>query len=254
MASIAMITGATSGIGKATARILAAHGYNVIITGRRGDRLKELKQELEVEYSIEVLPLSFDVREREEVTKHVGKLKPEWQSIDVLVNNAGLALGKSPLHEADPKDWDQVIDTNIKGVLSVTHAVIPFMIKRKSGHIVNIGSIAGKEVYKGGAIYNATKFAVDALSKAMRIDFLEYGIRVTQICPGMTQTEFAEVRFKGDTKKAGAVYEGYEPLKAEDIAEAIWFAVSRPAHVNINDLIIMPTAQANTVFLHKRER
>lgn len=253
MASIAFITGATSGIGEATARMFVKNGYNVIITGRRKEKLEALRKELESSDSANVLPLCFDVREGENVKKQIAELKPEWQPIDVLVNNAGLALGKAPLQEGDPNDWDQVIDTNVKGVLYVTRAIAPIMIKRKKGHIVNIGSIAGKEVYKGGAVYNATKFAVDALTKAMRVDFLESGIRVTQICPGQTETEFALVRFKGDKKKAATVYEGFEPLRASDIADAIWFAVSRPAHVNINDLVIMPTAQANTVFLHKKE-
>lgn len=252
MALTTLITGATSGIGEATARIFAKNGYNVIVTGRRKDRLDTLKRELEAAHSVKILPLGFDVRKRELVAKQIAGLPPEWQSIDVLVNNAGLALGKVPINEGNPEDWDQVIDTNIKGVLYVTRAIAPLMIKRGKGHIVNIGSTAGKEVYKGGAVYNATKFAVDALTKGMRVDFLESGIRVTQICPGQTETEFPLVRFKGDRKKAAAVYEGFEPLKAADIADAIWFAISRPAHVNINDLVIMPTAQANTVFLHKK--
>ena len=222
----------------------------MIVTGRRKERLLEVEEELR-SGGTDVLSLCFDVCDREAVEECIAGVPTEWQDIDVLVNNAGLALEKLPLQDGDPADWDVMIDTNIKGLLYVTKAIAPQMIQRGTGHIVNLGSIAGKEVYKGGAVYNATKFAVDALTKAMRIDFLEEGIRVTSICPGNVETEFSQVRFKGDTKRAKTVYEGYEPLRAEDIAEAVWFAVSRPPHVTINDILIMPTAQANTVHLQK---
>ncbi|OIO55037.1 NAD(P)-dependent oxidoreductase [Candidatus Peregrinibacteria bacterium CG1_02_54_53] len=249
MAQSALITGATSGIGKACALLFARNGYNVIITGRRKDRLSVLEKELK-KCDVQVLSLCFDVCDRKAVFKNLESLPKAWQSVDVLVNNAGLALGKSPIYEGETKDWDAMIDTNIKGLLYVTRAISPFLLKRKKGHIINIGSIAGKEVYKGGAVYNATKFAVDALTKAMRIDYLEHNIRVTSICPGKTETEFSLVRFKGDAQRAKTVYEGYKPLTAEDIAEAVWFAASRPEHVTINDMLIMPTAEANTVYFH----
>ena len=251
MSQIALITGATSGIGKACAHKFAQEGYNVIITGRRKERLEELAQELS-RNGIEVLPLCFDVQKSEEVRQAIDGLNEKWNNIDVLVNNAGLAITTSPIYEGEVGDWDQMIDTNIKGLLYMTKAISPCFLQKKSGHIINLGSIAGKEAYKGGAVYNATKFAVDALTKAMRIDFLEHNVKVTSICPGLVETEFSLVRFKGDKEKADAVYQGYEPLKPEDIADAVWFAASRPPHVNINDLLIMPTAQANTSHLVKR--
>lgn len=247
---IALITGATAGIGEATARLLTKNGYDVIIAGRRKERLTKLAKELE-KTGVRVHSLCFDVRDQKAVEQAIRGLPDDWKDIDVLVNNAGLALGKSPIQEGDPNDWDTMIDTNIKGLLYVAHAVIPSMTKRKAGHIVNIGSIAGKEVYKGGAIYNATKFAVEAISKGMRIDLLPYNIRVTNLCPGNTETEFSLVRFKGDAKTAKDVYKGFTPLRAEDIADAILWTITRPPHVCINDMLIMPTAQANTVHLHK---
>lgn len=249
MPSIALITGATAGIGEATARLLAQHGFDLIVTGREKEKLDALAAELT---DIRVLPLAFDIRDRSAVQEHLGALPDDWRDIDVLVNNAGIALGRDLLHEADPTDWDTMIDTNVKGLLYVTHAVVPRMIERRSGHIVNLGSIAGKEVYKAGSVYNATKFAVDALTQGMRIDFLPFGLRVTSVCPGAVQTQFSITRFKGDIAKADAVYEGFDPLRAEDVAEAILWVVSRPPHVCINDLLIMPTAQADSVNLYKQ--
>jgi 3-hydroxy acid dehydrogenase / malonic semialdehyde reductase len=247
MNGIALITGATAGIGRATALILAENEYNVIITGRRSELLDQLELEIKSKSSSEVLSLCFDVRERKAVEKAVKSIPEKWKSIDVLVNNAGLAAGFSPIHEGDIDDWEQMIDTNIKGLLFVTRAISPGMVERKTGHIINIGSIAGKEVYDNGNVYCSTKFAVDALTRGMRTDMLDYGIKVTAIHPGMVDTEFSIVRFKGDKKKADRVYNGLIPLYDNDIAEAVLFAVTRPPHVNINDMLIMPTAQASAV-------
>lgn len=251
MKKIALITGATSGIGLACAHVFAQYNYNVIITGRRQDRLQKIKTELEHAHNAQVLALCFDVRNERDVHAHLSSLPEEWQQIDVLINNAGLAAGRANIDEGALEDWEQMIDTNVKGLLYVSRQIIPGMKERKSGHIINIGSIAGKEAYQGGNVYCASKFAVDALSKTMRIDLLPYKIKVTQVCPGAVETEFSLVRFKGDQAKADAVYEGFEPLRPEDIAETIWFAASRPAHVNLNDMIIMPTAQANPYHLVK---
>ncbi|MDR2138691.1 MAG: SDR family NAD(P)-dependent oxidoreductase [Tannerella sp.] len=247
----ACITGATSGIGEAVAFRLAAENMNLIITGRRKERLESLKKEIEAARGVRVYPLPFDVRNCDEVCRAFDSLPGEWREIETLVNNAGLAVGLDPLHEGAVEDWERMIDTNIKGLLYVTRAVSPGMVARKSGHIINIGSIAGKEVYPNGAVYCATKHAADALSKGMRMDLLPYGIRVTQICPGATATEFSLVRFKGDRRRAAQVYDGFVPLSAADIAEAVGFAVSRPPHVNIQDLLIMPTAQAAATCFHK---
>jgi 3-hydroxy acid dehydrogenase / malonic semialdehyde reductase len=243
---IACITGATSGIGRATAKLLAYNGYDVIITGRREKLLQSTEKEIRSTTDSDVLPLCFDVRNNEEVIQHIASLKGKWAKIDVLVNNAGLASGLSPIHEGDLSDWEKMIDTNIKGLLFVTRAITPGMAERKSGHIINIGSIAAKEVYENGNVYCATKHAVDALNRGMRIDLVEHNIRVTAIHPGAVETEFSIVRFHGDKEKAGKVYEGFTPLYENDIAEAVLFAVTRPPHVNINDLVIMPAAQANT--------
>jgi len=240
------ITGATSGFGKAIAILFAKNGYNVIINGRRKERLTELQSELEKNYKSDVLSLPFDVRKRDEVTAAISSLPGKWMKIDVLVNNAGLASGLADIQDGNLDDWDTMIDTNLKGLLYVTRAVSPFMIKNKSGHIINIGSIAGKEVYPKGNVYCATKHAVDALNKAMRIDMLPYNIKVTAINPGLAETEFSIVRFHGDEDRAAQVYKGFDALNADDIAEAAWFAATRPAHVNINDIIIVPTAQANS--------
>lgn len=253
MSKTALITGATAGIGQATAELFAKEGYDVIVTGRRQERLQELKNAIEKEHGTRVLPLCFDVRDRKAVETAIGTLPADWQAIDVLVNNAGLALGTEAIQDGNPADWDVMIDTNIKGLLYVSHTVFPYMIQRQQGHIINLSSIAGKEAYKGGNVYNATKFAVDALNKGMRIDLLDHNIRVTSINPGKVDTEFSEVRFKGDQDRAAAEYAGYESLHAADVAEAIVWAATRPPHVNINELIIMPTAQANTVHLKKME-
>lgn len=242
----AFITGASAGFGKAIAELFAANGWNLVLSGRRKVRLEMLERQLQEKNGIEVLSLAFDVRNNEEVKKAVASLQGKWKNIDLLVNNAGLAAGLAPIHEGSIDDWEQMIDTNVKGLLYVTHAVSPLMVARKTGHIINIGSIAGKEVYANGNVYCATKHAVDALTKAMRIDLLPHNIRVAQIAPGMAETEFSLVRFKGDEEKAKTVYKGLEPLLAEDIAEAALWIVNRPPHVNINDMVIMPSAQANS--------
>jgi len=246
MSKIVLITGATSGIGEACAIAFAEQGYKLILTGRRSDRLDKLSSKISDQYNTSCLTLNFDVRSKEEVEKQLSTIDESWRNIDVLINNAGLSLGLNPIQEGSLSDWDTMIDTNIKGLLYVTKIVSNWMISRKQGHIVNLGSIAGKETYANGNVYCATKHAVDSLNKAMRIDLLPYGIKVTAIHPGAVDAEFSEVRFKGDLDRASKVYEGFEPLHAQDIAETIWFIVSRPAHVNINDLVIMPTAQANT--------
>jgi NADP-dependent 3-hydroxy acid dehydrogenase YdfG len=249
MGKTAFITGATAGIGKATACRLAEAGYHIILNGRRNERLQKLGNELARQHKINHLCLSFDVRDRQKVKDIISGLPEEWKKIDLLVNNAGLAAGLDPLDKGHIEDWEKMIDTNIKGLLYVTKAVAPLMIKRRKGHIINIGSIAGKEVYASGNVYCATKHAVDALTKGMRIDFLKYNIRVTSICPGNTDTEFSPVRFKGNLEQAKKVYQGYTPLYAEDIADCVIFAVTRPDHVTINDMLVMATAQANTTHL-----
>ncbi len=248
---IALITGATAGIGKASAEILAQHNFNLIITGRRQERLNQLKQDLENKYAIKCTVLCFDIRHQPETEQAFNTLDETWKNIDVLVNNAGLAAGVAPIDEGNLDDWETMIDTNVKGLLYISRLVIPIMKQRKSGHIINIGSIAGKEVYKNGNIYCATKHAVDALTKAMRIDLVPYSIKVTGICPGATETEFSLVRHKGDKDKAKNVYNGFTPLVAEDIAEIIWFVLSRPAHVCLNDIVVTPTAQANVGNVYK---
>lgn len=251
MKKIALITGATSGIGYSTALKLAENGYDTIITGRRSNLLSELEKRIKKDYKVNVLVLSFDIRNNEEIVKVFEKLPQNWQKIDVLVNNAGLAVGLEPIQSGKIDDWERMIDTNVKGLLYITRKIAPLMIQNKSGHIINIGSIAGKEVYPNGNVYNATKHAVDALSQAMRIDLVNHGIKVTAIHPGMVETEFSLVRFKGNEKTAKDVYKGFDPLMAEDIADAIIFAITRPAHVNINDMLIMPTAQASATVINK---
>ena len=241
---LVFITGATSGIGKSTAEIFAKHGHDLIVTGRREERLIELKRDLEGRYKIKVSFLHFDVRSLEEVEIAINSLTPENKQIDVLVNNAGLAAGLSSIQEGTISHWERMIDTNIKGLLYITRAISNIMIKNGKGHIINIGSIDGKEVYANGNVYCATKHAVDALSKGMRIDLLPHHIKVTAINPGMVETEFSIVRFDGDTERAKKVYMGMQPLLPEDIAETIFWAANRPAHVNINDIIIMPSVQA----------
>lgn len=251
MGKTVMITGATAGFGKAMAITFAANGYRLIITGRRAERLDELKQELEASYSVPVHTLHFDVRDKEATFRAIEELPQEWKSIDVLVNNAGLALGRDYFEEASLDDWDTMIDTNVKGLLYVSKAVVPLMIERKQGHIINLGSTAAKEVYEKGNTYCATKYAVGALSQGMRIDLLRHGIKVTAIHPGAAETEFSLVRFKGDASQADKVYEGYTPLSAEDVANVVYYTTTLPAHVCINDLVLTCTAQANSVYLHK---
>lgn len=250
MSKIALITGATAGIGEACAHVFAREGYNLVLTGRRLERLEKLAKNLNDKYNVEVAVSSFDVRNREDTINNLEALPAEWKKVTVLVNNAGLSQGLDPIQKGNIDDWETMIDTNVKGLLYVSRVVSNWMIENGKGHIINLGSIAGKEVYANGNVYCATKHAVDALNKGMRIDLLPYGIKVTAIHPGAVETEFSEVRFKGDKERAKKVYEGFEPLAAEDVAETIWFIASRPAHVNINDILIMPTAQANagTIF------
>lgn len=252
MKKIACISGATSGIGQATAWRLSKEGYQVIITGRRKARLEALSQEITQQTGQPAMPLAFDIRQRAAVEQAVQQLPAEWLPIDVLVNNAGLARGLSPIQDGNIDDWEEMLDTNVKGLLYLSRAIMPMMKERQHGHIVNIGSTAGKEVYPKGNVYTASKHAVDAISKAMRMDLLPFGIRVTQVCPGLVETEFSKVRFHGDTARAEQVYEGFEALRPEDIADLVAFAVSRPAHVNINDLVVMPTAQASSTLVHKK--
>lgn len=252
MAKFTFITGATSGFGEATARIFAKNGYSLVLLARRKDRLVQLKNELSSS-EIQVEILCADVRNEEEVNSSVASLPDSVKNgIQILVNNAGLAVGRGPIDTGLTDDWERMIDTNIKGLLYVSKAIIPFLKANGNAQIINLASIAGKEVYAGGNVYCATKHAVDALSRAMRIDLVEYGIKVTNIAPGAAATEFSLVRFKGDTQTAAAVYDGYDPLVAQDIAETIWFVASRPAHVTINDLTIMPTAQAAATVLWKK--
>lgn len=243
-----MITGATSGFGKAIAEKFAENGFTICATGRREERLAELKNDLEEKYGVKVITLPFDVRSREEVTEAVNSLHAQTDSIDILVNNAGLAAGFASIDEGDMDDWDTMIDTNVKGLLYVTRQVLPLLKNSKSGHIINIGSTAGKVVYKNGNVYCATKFAVDALNQTMRIDLLPYGIKVTAINPGMAETEFSLVRFKGDEERAAGVYNDLQPLVADDIANVAFYCATLPAHVCINDLTITCTNQANSVY------
>ncbi len=252
MNRIAIITGASSGIGRATAELLAGNEFDVVITGRRSAQLESLKEKIRADTASDVLPLAFDIRDRKAVEEAVEKLKGKWRDVDLLVNNAGLAAGLSHIQEGNVEDWEQMIDTNLKGLLYITRLISPGMVERGRGHIINIGSIAGKEAYEKGNVYNATKFAVDGLTRAMRIDLVEHGIKVTSVNPGAAETEFSMVRFKGDEERAGKVYEGFTPLHAEDIAEAILFAVTRPPHVNIEDLTIMATAQASATKIARK--
>ncbi len=251
MKKIVLITGATAGIGLSTAQIFAKNGFNLIITGRRSDRLGELEKDLTARYNIKILSLNFDVRNLNEVEDKLGKLPEEWRDIDILVNNAGLAVGLGHIDKGVIDDWERMIDTNIKGLLYVTRIVSPLMVKRNKGHILNIGSIAGKEVYENGNVYCASKYAVDALSKAMRIDFVNNNIKVTNIAPGMVDTEFSLVRFKGDKEKAKIPYNGMKPLSGDDIADVIYYCVTLPEHVNINDILIMPTSQASATVVNR---
>ena len=246
-----LITGATSGIGEACARKYAADGDRLILTGRRADRLNALKTELEKDFSTEILALIFDVQDKKAVDKNLGTLPTEWQKIDLLINNAGLAAGKDSFENADINDWETMLNTNVHGLLYVSKQIIPLMITNKKGHVVNIGSIAGKEVYENGNVYCTSKFAVDAISKSMRIDLLKHSIKVTCIHPGAVETEFSLVRFKGDENKAAATYNGMVPLSGNDIAESIFYCTQLPDHVCINELVITPTQQANAYYTHR---
>lgn len=248
---IAIVTGATSGFGKAIAEKFAASKYDVIITGRRNELLQQVSAEIGAKYGVKVLPLNFDVREKKAVNDHLGNLPKQWQGIDVLVNNAGLALGKDYFEEADMDDWETMIDTNVKGLLYVSRAVIPYMANRNRGHIINMGSVAAKDIYEKGNVYCATKTAVEALSRSMRIELLRHKIKVTAIHPGAAETEFSLVRFKGNKDAAKAVYDGYQALTAEDVADVTYYCASLPAHVCINDLTLTPTAQADAFYFHK---
>lgn len=243
----AIITGASSGIGLAVAKQLAQAGYDLLLIARREEKLEELKNTLKANVEIVVL----DVRNRKSVETTFTKLQEKWSDAEILINNAGLAVGLEPLQQGNIDDWDRMIDTNVKGLLYVSRSVLPWMVARNKGHIINIGSIAGKEAYPNGAVYCGSKFAVDAISKGMRMDTVSNNIKVTQICPGAVETEFSLVRFKGDENRAKNVYKGFAPLSPEDVANVIMFCISLPAHVNINDLVLMPTAQASATVFHK---
>ena len=252
MTKIVLITGATSGLGAAIARKFAENGDHLILTGRRENRLDSITRELIKTYHVEILPLIFDVRKLKEVEDALEILPENWRNIDVLINNAGLAVGLDPIHEGVIDDWERMIDTNVKGLLYMSRVFVPLMVARKKGHIINIGSIAGKEVYPNGNVYCGSKFAVDAISKAMRIDLLPHHIKVTQVAPGAVHTEFSLVRFKGDQKRAEAVYNGFRPLIASDVADVVYYVTTLPEHVNINDLVIMPTAQASSMHFNRQ--
>ncbi len=251
MNKIALITGATSGFGKACAEKFAAAHYDIIITGRRKDRLEEVSDELKQRSNIRILALEFDVQNKKAVFAAIDGLPAEWKKPDVLINNAGLALGRDYFDDASLDDWETMIDTNLKGLVYVSKAVLPLMISQKKGHIINIGSTAGKEVYEKGNMYCATKHAVDAISKAMRIDLLKHGIKITSIHPGAADTEFSIVRFKGNEEEAKKVYAGYTPLTAADVAEVVYYTTTLPLHVCINDLVLTCTAQANSFYTYK---
>ncbi|MCL3781576.1 SDR family oxidoreductase [Prolixibacteraceae bacterium JC049] len=247
MSKIVLITGATAGIGEATAKIFAKNNFNLILTGRRANKLSDLKNDITSEFpKVLIQTLQFDIRDKEATANAYNSLSEEWKNIDVLINNAGLAAGLDPIHTGSLEDWDQMIDTNVKGLLYITRLVTPGMTERRSGHIINVSSIAGKESYPNGSVYCGSKHAVSSITKAMRIDLAPFNVKVGAICPGMVETEFSLVRFKGDQGKADSVYQGVTPLYAEDIAETIYFMASRPAHVNIDDVLIMPTAQASS--------
>src|SRR5579871_288772 len=251
MNKIIFITGATSGFGNACAYKFAANNDNIIITGRREERLEELKGDLEKKYHVKVLSLAFDVQDKHAVFSVINTIPDEWQNIDVLINNAGLALGRDFFEEADLNDWERMLDTNVKGLLYVSKAILPFMIKNKKGHIINMGSVAAKEVYERGNVYCASKAAVETISASMRIDLLRHKIKVTAIHPGAAETEFSEVRFKGDKQLAKKVYDGFTALSAEDIADTIFYCASLPPHVCINDLVITALAQADALYFYK---
>ncbi|MBK6274503.1 MAG: SDR family NAD(P)-dependent oxidoreductase [Saprospirales bacterium] len=246
-----LITGATAGFGEASARLFAKNGWNLIITGRRKERLEKLETELKSMYNIEVLSLCFDIRNLNEVQHAISSLNDNWKQIDVLLNNAGLAAGRGPIQDGVYDDWEQMIDTNIKGLLYMMREVSPLMIVRNQGHIINVSSLAGWESYGGGNVYCGTKHAVRSISRSARIDLVAHNIKVSVISPGAAETEFSLVRFKGDEEKANAVYEGYLPLQAEDVANSIYFMATQPAHVNIEEIFILPTAQATATITHR---
>lgn len=251
MKKIALITGATSGIGKATARLLAKNNFELIITGRRIDRLEELKKELITETDVHIL--NYDVRNKDEVFTAINSLSEKWTNIDALINNAGLAVGLGPVHDGVIDDWDRMIDTNVKGVLYMLKAVSPLMIKNNSGHIINISSIAAKEVYMNGNVYCGTKHALDSITGSIRMELLPHHIRVTSINPGMVETEFSLVRYKGDSEKAHNVYQNVEPLKAEDVADVILYCLNCPPHMNLHEVVVMPSAQASVRMVRKKD-
>ena len=253
MKKTVFITGATSGFGEATAKLFAQNGHNIIITGRRNERLIALQKGIESSYGTQVLPFCFDVRDEQAVKEAIASLPEWWKNIDILINNAGLASGLEPIQEGNTEDWEKMIDTNVKGLLFVSKAIIPTMTANKKGHIINIGSTAGKEVYPNGNVYCASKHAVDAITKGMRIDLLPEGIKVTQIAPGAANTEFSTVRFHGDTERANNAYKGYQPMVAEDIAEVIYYTTTLPDHLCINDLVLTSLAQANSYVIHRNE-
>ena len=246
-----LITGATAGIGKACAKLFAQNKYRIIITGRRKERLEQLVDELKEAYDAEVLPLTFDVRDQAAVAAALANLPRDWQQVDILLNNAGLAAGKDPIQSGKRDNWERMIDTNVKGLLYVSEQIIPQMVARKSGHIINVSSTAGKEAYPGGNVYCASKHAVEAITEGMRQDLLPYNIRVSRVSPGMVETEFSLVRFDGDQQAADATYQGMEPLHPEDVADAIYYMATRPPHVCVNDLVLLPTAQANSYLVHR---
>ncbi len=247
-----LVTGATSGFGKAIAEQFAAHGDHVILTGRRKDRLDAIEKEIRESTGVNVLTLVFDVQDRKQVFEAMASIPDAWKPIDILVNNAGLALGRDHFEDTDLDDWEVMMDTNVKGLMYVTKAILPLMRKGGGGHIINMGSIAGKEVYEKGNGYCASKHAVDAISKAMRVDLLKHAIKVTAVHPGAADTEFSMVRFKGDKQTADSVYAGYEPLSAKDVADIVLYCASLPPHVCINDLVVTCTAQANSFYLHRK--
>lgn len=247
-----LITGATAGIGEACANLFAKEKFNLILTGRRQERLELLKQKLQAEFAVNIHLLCFDVQNKLATEASINSLPKAFENIDILLNNAGLALGKETIDQSDMQDWETMIDTNVKGLLYVTRAVLPNMKKNQSGHIINISSIAAKEVYPNGNVYCASKHAVDALTKSMRIDLLKHNIKVSSVAPGMVDTEFSTVRHKGDKEIADATYQGFTPLYAQDVAEVVYFVASRPSHVNINDILVMPSAQATATIVNKK--
>ena len=252
MKKLAMITGASSGIGAAAAKIFASNGWDVILIGRRTERIKEISEALHNEFGIEALPLTLDVSDQPEVARQLAKLEGKWRELDVLVNNAGGARGLGAIQEGSLNDWEWMINVNLKGLLYISHEVIPMMLKRNKGHIINVGSIAGRQPYPNGNVYCAVKAAVDSISRGMRLDLLKESIKVTHVAPGAANTEFSLARFHGDQHRADSVYNGYQPLTGEDVAEVIYYAASLPPHVNINDIEITPTAQAATTFFNRK--